>query len=311
MDGPRPEFAMTRIFAAALLVLAALTVTSAQEGDKPVARLPIGGGRSYLPFDVVQVDGKTAWQVVGRGSVKVEDLVGGLSSALGRRINYTGHSNNSSRGTVPFVAPETGVTVPNEELLSFANELLASVSLTVVGITQGNGVLARLDEAPRYAPFVSAGEVATMPSGEWVTVSRELVHANEHTIREAVNSTMGRGDSATGVHGKQLLVTGPAWHVRKVLAVVDSVDVAGGGQGTEMVRSYTVPAAVQAQQAAGLLRELFDSGTTTVSYPDNDVKILNRDTSRAHVVALPGNRVLVRAPAATHALVAAAIDAMK
>ncbi len=302
---------MTRIFAAALLILAALTVTSAQEGDKPVARLPIGGGRSYLPFDVVQQDGKIAWQVVGRGSVKVEDLVGGLSSALGKRINYTGSSNSSSRGSVPYVAPESGVTIPNEELLSFSNELLESVSLAVVGLSQGNGVLASIGEATRYAPFVSAAEVATMPSGEWVTVSRELIHANEQTVRDAVNLTMGRNGGMAGVHGKQLLVTGPAWHVRKLLAIVNTVDVPGGGQGTEMVRSYTVPASVQAQQAAGLLRELFDSGTTTVTYPDNDVKIVNRDTSRAHVVALPGNRVLVRAPAATHALVLAAIDAMK
>jgi hypothetical protein len=302
---------MTRILAAALLVLTALTVTSAQEGDKPVARLPIGGGRSYLPFDVVQQDGKVAWQLVGRGSVKVEDLVGGLSSALGRRINYTGTSNNASRGTVPFVAPESGVTIPNEELLSFSNELLAPASLAVVGLTQGNGVLAGIGEASRYAPFVSAGEVATMPSGEWVTVSRELIHANESTIREAINSTMGRNEGLAGVHGKQMLVTGPAWHVRKLLAVVDTVDVPGGGQGAEMVRSYAVPATIQAQQAAGLLRELFDNGTTTVTYPENDVKIVNRDTSRAHIVALPGNRVLVRAPASTHALVTAAIEAMR
>ncbi len=301
---------MIRSIAALLLVLAAFTIAGAQSDDSPV-RLPIGGGRSYIPFEVQQQDGKIAWKVTGRGTVKVEDVVGALSTALGRRISLTPEASGKMRNVVPFVAPEGGVVVANDELLDFANELLASGHLAVVGMTRGNGKLATLGEARSAALLVSAEEVGGMQQTEWATVTRTLIHADADVVRSAFNASISAPEMSFSARANQVVLTGPVAQVRKMLAVIDAVDAPGAGDYQEIVRSYTLPANVQPQQAVAALRELFDSPTTTVTDFEGKVRVTGKDSRRATIVPLGNNRILVRASASAQGLVADAVDAMK
>ena len=78
---------MTRLVAALLVVTVSLAFAAAQERE-PGVRFPLGGASSNLPFEVSQVDGKATWKVRGRGTVRIEDLIGGLANAHSMRISY-------------------------------------------------------------------------------------------------------------------------------------------------------------------------------------------------------------------------------
>ena len=81
---------MSRWIAAFLVILTAIAFSAAQDtGEKPL-RFPFGSSKSQVPFDVIQVDGKTAWRVAGRGNVKIEELIGPvimLASDAGSFVN--------------------------------------------------------------------------------------------------------------------------------------------------------------------------------------------------------------------------------
>ncbi|MBK8205612.1 MAG: hypothetical protein IPK87_02340 [Planctomycetes bacterium] len=301
---------MTRALAAALLILLALTLATAQEEEKPV-RLPFGGGRSFLPFDVVEQNGKSAWKVVGRGNVKVEDLVGGLSSALGKRISFSAGASAMARGTVPWVAPESGMVIPNEELLAFSNELFASSRLAVVGMSGTRGTLATFDEATGFAPHVMLPALATVPAGEWATVTYATKFAGPGVVQQAVQTTVTRGVMHVGMEGNQIIMTGPIDQVRKLVNVVSAIDQPRSEYDSDVVKTYTLTGTVQAAQAVTILTDLFDAGATDLYEVEGKYRV--RETSRPTVkaIALGTNRVLVRASVQDHTLVASALDALK
>jgi hypothetical protein len=299
---------MLRLLAAALLVFVALGFSSAQENDGMV-RVPLG--RSHLPFDVVQHEGKTAWRVSGRGRVSVEDLVGGLASATGTRVSFTATAAAQARTAVPWFAPDSGTIIANENLLEFVNDVLAAGRLAVVGSSAGRGTLAGYDEAAAYAPFVALEQLPDLPAGEWATVTRTTSYADRDTVREALPPAVAQGVVTLGVQGSHLIVTGPVAQVRKLLAVVDAVDTPGAGPGGEMVRSHELPQGVQAQQAVGVLMTLFREDGTTITDMEGRYRVTEGGYQRIRIVAFGERRVLVRGDAASQAMVAAAIEAMR
>jgi hypothetical protein len=301
---------MSRIFAAALLCIVALTLAAAQEDDKPV-RLPMGGGRSYVPFEIIQVDGKTAWRAVGRGTVKVEDLVGGLSTALGKRVAMTSKGSAAARTTVSWLAPDTGVVIGNDELIEFTNDILAASHLVVVGMSGGKGTLAHTEEAAPYSPYVSAGELDGLPRGEWATVTLATDYADREAVKEAFQSAVAGSSARLGIAGNQLVMTGPVDQVRKALKVIDAIDAPGASYGGEIVKSYTLPATVQPEQAMLVLRGLFARGNRTVTDLDGKLIVREDNSPGIHAMPLPGNRILVRASVPNQALAAAAIAELK
>lgn len=296
---------MTRIFAALLLIVLAFALASAQDPEPPV-RLPIGGGRSYLPFEMVQQDGKQAWKVVGRGNVKVEDLVGGLSTALGKRISFTSATVSQTRHTVAYTTPEGGVVIPNAELLDFSNQLLASASLAVVGASRGNGTLVTFNEAGGHALLVGAAELGAIPATEWISVVHTSTFANSAALRD----TLTRQVSVAQDYDR-IVITGPAEHVRKSLRLLSEFDQPRTDRLAETVRAYTVPAGLQAPAVSNVLAQLFESGTTEIKDMDGKYRVTERSKPRVSIAAHGTGKVIVRASVQDHALVAAALDAMK
>ena len=103
---------MSRWIAAFLVILTAVAFSGAQDtGEKPL-RFLFGSSKSQVPFDVIQVDGKTAWRVAGRGNVKIEELIAAYSSATGKLVSYEA---DAAGGRAPPLrgraAPEGGVGV--------------------------------------------------------------------------------------------------------------------------------------------------------------------------------------------------------
>lgn len=301
---------MTRIFAAVIAVLLVLTITSAQDRGLPPP-MPFGGGGSHLPFETVEQDGQTAWKVIGRGNLRVEDLVGGLSSALNKRIAFTSTAMRASRNAVPYVAPESGIVVPADQLLDFANEVLAAAELAVVGMSGTRGTLASFKEAAAYAPLVASNELAGIPAGEWATVTLNTKYAQRDMVSAATSPAVADGVVSLGMQGSHVIVTGPIAQVRKLVRVIESLDTQGAGFAAETVKGYTLPDGVQAAQAVSALRELFDPGTTTVTDFEGKVRVTDKTQRAVSVVPVGSNRVLVRATPPNQALAGAAIEAMR
>lgn len=299
---------MTRLIAALLLILSAFALASAQQPDppEPPVRLPIGGGRSYLPFDVVDQDGKKAWKVVGRGNVKVEDLVGGLSTALGKRISFTTATVGNTRYTVSYTAPEGGIVIANAELLDFSNELLAAAGVTVVGLSGSKGTLVTHSEAGGYSVLATAAELEGMPATEWVTVT----HATTHIGSQALRDVLTRNVSVMHDYSRHV-ITGPAEQVRKALRLLRELDQPRTDQQADAIRTYTLPAGVQSAAAANALAMLFEVNTTEIKDMEGKYRVIDRTRARVTVAAHGASKLIVRASVQDHALVAAALDAMK
>lgn len=301
---------MTRMLAAVCAVMLVLSIASAQNRGLPPP-MPFGGGGSHLPFEVVEHEGATGWKVIGRGSLPVEDLVGGLSSALNKRIAFTSAALASSRKAVPYVAPESGVIIPANELLDFANEILAAGELAIVGMSGQRGTLATFREAAAYAPLLTTGELESLPSGEWATVTVSTTYAGHDIITQAIRPTVAEGVVSVGMRGSQVVLSGPVAQVGKLVRVIESLDNQGAGHEGETVKSYALPEGMQAAQAVSVLRELFAAGTTTVTDFEGKLRVTDNQRRQINVVPLSGNRVLVRATPPNQALAGAAIEAMR
>jgi hypothetical protein len=301
---------MSRWIAALLVVVAAFALSSAQDdGEKPAVRFPFGGSKSQLPFDVIQVDGKTAWRIVGRGSVRVEELVAGLASATELRMTYDQNSANASKNNVPYVGSDSGTTIPNAELADFASELLSAAELTLVGHSTGRARVVKLADAPSYARPVSAAELATLPITEWVSITRTGMSGNAFPDRlfDGFARAYVFIRYADGVFN----ASGRVEQIRNVNAMLDSV--AGVGSDGMTVKMYDLGGAPKALDAARVLNELFQTaGKTIENLEDGGYRVRSEDRRQVNIsVPNIGNRLIVRASEADHRLVQAALDAMK
>lgn len=294
---------MTRLFAAVLVVAITLTLNMAQE--KPPV---LGRGSASIPFEVTAVDGKPAWIVTGRGTVYVEDLMGGMANAMNMRVTFTARASELRRAALGYLAPDAGITVKNEQIAGFVSELLAGQGLTVVGFSQGNARVARLEEAAALAAVVSEGELAKANDAEWVAVNLTVLDTTSaaasllHFYRAASVSTYD--------YNGGLLLTGPAERVRTAAKMLRELEKAG--LGATVVKAYDLPESIKADVAAANLRSLFPGDVTEVKQMETSMHVVTRTAPKVHVMLAPsGNRLVVRASPGDHALVAQAIAAMK
>jgi hypothetical protein len=301
---------MTRWIAALLVVFVAFAFTSAQEEpEKPALRFPLGGSKSQLPFDVIQVDGKTAWRITGRGSVRIEELVAGLASAVDVRITYDQSGASRAKGSVPYVGSDSGTTVANAELADYVSELLSAEELTLVGHSTGRARVVKLADAASYARPVSAAELATLPPTEWVSITRTGMSGNAFPDRlfDGFNRAYVFVRYSDGVFN----AAGRVEQIRNVNAMLESVASVGSDGMT--VKAYDMPGALKASDAARAIDALFQSSGTTIDDLDGKgYRVHTEDRRQVNVTVSPtGNRLVVRATEADHRLVQAALDAMK
>jgi hypothetical protein len=300
---------MSRWIAALLVVVAAFALTAAQDdGEKPL-RFPFGGSKSQLPFDVIEVDGKPAWRVVGRGSVRVEELIAGLASAVDLRITYDRNGANLAKNNVPFVGPDSGTTILNAELADYVSDLIAAADLTLVGHSTKRARVVSLSESAAYARAVSPQELASLPGTEWVSLTHSGLSQDVDARRllDHFASAHVYVRSEDGV----VIAVGRVEHIRNVQAILEKAG-SGGSDGMTVV-AYDLAGAVKVADAARVIAELFAASITTVDDLDGQgYRVRAEDRSDVNVSVVPGmNRLLVRASAADHKLVKASLDALK
>lgn len=301
---------MSRVLAAILVVCMGVVLSVAQE-DKP-RMLGDGAGSITLPFAVLNVDGKTAWRVSGRGTVRVEELVSGLATANGLRVSFSAAAAPMARQPLPYIGPDTGVVVSNSEIPDYVSEILSAVGLTMVRASTGRARVVTIAEAPLYALYVTEAELEALPASEWVMTRGAAKYANRATL-DMVARSRPRGDGAGIVRFEDtaFIATGMAGEVRSMLRLIHDMDVPGSGDLGKFVRSYEV-ASGKANEAASVLKALFEEFGDSVQNLDRNVVIQTTRQSRINVAALPGtNKVVVRASAGDHSLVQAALEAMK
>ena len=294
---------MTRLLAAALVLAFALTLNLAQE-KTPV----LGRGSSTLPFEVTAVDGKTAWIVTGRGTIYVEDLAGGLANATSMRVSFTARATELRRAALGYLAPDAGVTLKNEQIPAFVSDLLAGQGLALVGFTQGNARIARLEEAASLAALVSEAELGKVNDAEWVALYLAVTNTSSG-MANLLGVYRGANVSALDYPGG-VLITGPAERVRTAVKLMRDFDKPGAG--STVVKSYDLPEGIKADNARLVLAGLFPSEVTEVKQMDTGVSVVSRSIAKVHVSVAPvGNRLIVRASQSDHALVQQVIAAMK
>lgn len=303
---------MTRVLAA-LLVVAACTALTLAEEEKPPVRFPFGPAQTSLPFEVIQQDGKAAWRVAGKGTLRIEDLVGGLASARNLRVTYSQQAAGRIKESVPYVGPDAGIVVPNAELADYASDLLASAGLAIVGASTGKARVVKTDEAPAIALYVNEIELPELPASEWVTVRGTLRLASIDTV-SVLAQTRARGEGGLTVRteSSNFLLTGPAGQVLVMLRMIREADTASAGSDGKLVRVYELPASVKNADAVLVIRALFDEGGQSIHNVEKNIVIQANRGNAVNVAALPpNNRIVVRASTSDHALVQAAINAMK
>jgi hypothetical protein len=294
---------MTRLLAAALVVACALTLNLAQE-KTPV----LGRGSSSLPFEITAVDGKPAWIVTGRGTIYVEDLVGGLANAHSMRVSFTARATESRRAALGYLAPDSGLTLKNEQLPAFVSDLLAGQGLTLVGFTQGNARIARIEEAASLAALVTEAELAKVNEAEWVALNLTVANAS-NGMANLLSVYKGAYVSAYDYSGG-VLITGPAERVRTAIKLMRDFDKPGVG--SSVVRTYDLPEGIKADNARLVVAGLFPTEVTEVKQMDTGVSVTSRSIPKVHISVAPvGNRLIVRASSSDHALVQQVIAAMK
>ncbi|MBX3473805.1 MAG: hypothetical protein KF754_05440 [Planctomycetes bacterium] len=303
---------MTRVLAA-LIVIAACTVFTLAEEEKPPVRFPFGPAQTSLPFEVIQQDGKTAWKVTGKGSLRIEDLIGGLASARNLRVTFSQQAAGRVKENVPYVGPDSGIVVPNAELADYASELMASAGLTIVGASTGKARVVKTDEAPAIALYVNEIELPELPASEWVTVRGTLRLASIDTVIVLAQSrARGEGGLTVRTESSNFVLTGPAGQVLVMLRMIRESDSASAGSDGKLVRVYELHESVKAADAVLVIRALFDEGGQSIHNVEKNIVIqANRGNAVNVAVLPPKNRIVVRASTSDHALVALAVNGMK
>ncbi|KAA0216386.1 hypothetical protein EDM80_04240 [bacterium] len=294
---------MTRLLAALLVLGLALSFSWAQE------RPTFGRGVVNLPFEVVTVDGKTGWKVTGRGTVSLDDLVGGLANATGLRVSFSANAMEARRTTLSYIAPDAGMTLSNAELAGYTGELLGGQGLTLVGFTTGSAKVARIEEAASHAIMVGEAELGAMHASEWVTFSASFVHLSPRAASNALSLYRGADMTIVG-HESGAVLTGRAERVRTAMRLLREMDKPAAA--SQMVRAYDLPEGVKAESARALLGSLFPGDVTEVQNIETRVTVTTRQQPRVTSYgSLTGNRLIVAASPQDHTLVAQALASMK
>lgn len=294
---------MTRLLAALLVLGLALSFSWAQE------RPTFGRGVVNLPFEVVTVDGKTGWKVTGRGTVALDDLVGGLANATGLRVSFLANAMEARRTTLSYIAPDAGMTLSNAELAGYTGELLGGQGLTLVGFTTGSAKVARIEEAASHAIMVGEAELGAMHASEWVTFSAGFVHLSPRAASNALSLYRGADMTIVG-HESGAVLTGRAERVRTAMRLLREMDKPAAA--SQMVRAYDLPEGVKAESARALLGSLFPGDVTEVQNIETRVTVTTRQQPRVTSYgSLTGNRLIVAASPQDHTLVAQALASMK
>ncbi|MCB9894120.1 MAG: hypothetical protein H6839_06720 [Planctomycetes bacterium] len=302
---------MSRWIAAVLLLGLALVLSFAQDTPKdPPMRFPFAGSKSQLPFDVVEIDGKKAWRIVGRGNVKIEELIAGYTTATGKRVSFDARAAEYGRASVPYIGPDDAMLIPHAELGDFVSELLEGADLTLVGHSTDKARVVRMDDATGYARVVEPADLANLPDTEWVTLTFVDLQSDARNFRNLFGH-FSKSRTYLMSDDNALTATGRVAQLREVEKLLRKLESGNTGSNGMQVRSYELGTAKPAD-AARTLNELFDEGSSSVQMLADGYTVNTQVKRRINATPVPGtNKLLVRASVADHDLVQSAINAMK
>ena len=268
---------MSRWIAAFLVILTAIAFSAAQDtGEKPL-RFPFGSSKSQVPFDVIQVDGKTAWRVAGRGNVKIEELIAAYSSATGKLVSYEADAAGVARGSVPYIGPDGGVVIEQGELGDYVSGLIAAAQITLVGHSTDKVHIVSISNAPGYARVIEASELAGLPDSEWVTIARADLANSGNVLRYALEHYR-RSSVQIASQGEMFVATGRVEQIRNVNRIIEKLDKAPSSDGSE-VRAYDLGAGGKLSQAG--LHGAQVAGHTAVINQNNGAVTVGNGRMRA------------------------------
>lgn len=295
------------IVAAAVCVVAIAAFAAAQD-EKPV-RLPLGS-KTQLPFEVIVDGGKRSWRIHGRGTIKVEDLVGGLASVVGKRVVYSRYATEQTRNTVSYVAPDEGVLVTAAEIPLYVSDLLASTDLTVTGFSTPTLRVVRMQEAHEYATALEGTSLDGLEDSDWASMLMFSQHSSGSQLADLWRDHGRSGRLYLRAGERGVLISGRVDALRQVMRLVALAD-REGASGEAFVRSYNPPAGVNATDAKRALDELFTRTGSSVTSLEGKYIVKQSDQTEVSVALSPGgNKLLVRARTKDHQSVEAALAAM-
>lgn len=302
---------MSRWIAAALVIGVALVLSFAQEQPKdPPLRFPFGGSKSQLPFDVIELDGKKAWRIVGRGNIKIEELIAGYTTATGKRVTFSDNGAQYSRTTVPYIGPDDAMTIPNAELGDYVAELLESAGVTLVGHSTSKARVVRLDEAIGFAHVIEPSELASLPESEWVTIAYVDLQTDPRGLRQLFQPFTKAGTYIV-TEENTMTASGRVAQIRNIEKLVTKLESSTTGSSGMQIRSYEL-GTINVATAVGTLNQLFEESSSSINMIADGYTVNTNPRKRINVSAVQGTtRLLVRATAGDHELVEAALAAMK
>lgn len=307
---------MFKIIAAIVVIATALTISFAQD-DNPPAKFQFGGGGSSdLPWEVIEGPDGLSWKISGSGSVSVQSLVSGLSTAHNKTFTYSREASRRTRGTVPYVAPDSGIIIKNNQMAMFVSNLLSADDLTLAGLSGDSGRVLDIKNAYSEASYVTEENLSKMDDADWAMLLVSLEHTDSKYIRNTISSIHQHGTGSVGVAAmpSSVAITGQVKKVQGMLKLIRAIDQPGAGSGglSDIVRAYDLPAGFKASSAKIMIDSLFKPNSTQVKSAESGVSVYRTSSERVSVGMTPNaNRIVVRATPADHKLVKQAIDAAK
>ncbi|MEE9312560.1 MAG: hypothetical protein V3V10_09140 [Planctomycetota bacterium] len=303
---------MSKLIAALIVITAVLTLSFAQ-ADQPPVQFPFNGGTTDLPWEVVKEDNGISWRISGSGNVSVEALVAGLCTAQNKVFSFSPYAARETRRTVPYVAPNKGIVIKNDEMAEFTSDLLSAIELTIVGLKGSKGRVVNIKEAYADAAYVGLEELAGMDGADWATVMIRLNHTDPKYVERSIGSLhRNTGSTLTVSLPDGLMLTAKVRRLRDMAKLVADIDRPGTGDHSDIVRTYDLPASLKSNAARTLIDSLFKSDSTQVKNMETGVQVFRTSRERVSVGLTPNSsRIVVRATPADHELVKQAIEAAR
>ncbi|MCA8914097.1 MAG: hypothetical protein KDB90_01695 [Planctomycetes bacterium] len=270
---------MTRLVAASLAVLIALTFVSAQ---------PAAGKNSIAATK--DADGAWTWTLPASGSIRINDLLGLYGSCRDVTVIV---DERKMQGDISYHTAE-GTTLTGEQIDMFVSNALADYRLCMMTTGGSQMKIIPAAEAVTMASVVTEEQLESIPDWQWITVRFQAEFAEANALRGALqNMTTRQGGVLNPMSGANtLLICDRADRVKEICATCREIDA-------EMkpdIRSHVVPAAIELDAAVKGLRELFQD---------------RRMNPPTFTVAVGQHNVVVRGIASLHDEVDAALKAMQ
>jgi hypothetical protein len=267
-----------RLFGALVIVALLGSVPSGGQakGDEPGLR-------------VVMKDGEPVWRVSEGGKVTLGELIKHYADA---RNVYFIYAPKRVSGDVTIERGQKA-ELRGTEIDVFVASSFQEFRLCIIEKDERLRVVMPVIHAVGFAPMIPAGEIASQNPGRWVTAVYKFEHSDSHdaflSFREKPDGTRVLGSPMFQLRTATL--TGPAIQVKRDLALVRELDLAG----KTVIRGFDIPDGVDVPDAVSAVTTLLTGRSPTPT-----------------VTAVPSTRrLLVRAGEKDMDAVAEAVAAMK